>query len=254
MSLLVSYSFRDSFFHRLDPRTKLAWLAVMLTLCVTASQVPLLVGLALVVLASSRAARLDLGSFWPMTKATGALALVLFLVQAVFQTEGGVLFSLGPVALHARGLELAVRAALRLYVILLLSLQFTMWTQPAELSLVLVMAKLPCRYALLVGLALRFIPILERDLADIFQAQAARGMELGNALRKAIAFGPVLLPFCLRTLRRANEVALAMELRGYGFGPRRTFARTVGFGRADYTVLAGLSLLLVVYFSARANG
>ncbi|MHB9091047.1 MAG: hypothetical protein ACYC7H_06480, partial [Chloroflexota bacterium] len=67
MPLLVSYSFRDSFFHRLDPRTKLIWLAVMLALCVTANQVPLLAGLALVVLATSRAARLDMWSFWPMT-------------------------------------------------------------------------------------------------------------------------------------------------------------------------------------------
>jgi energy-coupling factor transport system permease protein len=104
---------------------------------------------------------------------------------------------------------------------------------------------------MLAGLGLRFFPVLEEELAAILQAQAARGLELGSTTRRVLRLVPILLPFCLRSIRRAGDVALAMELRGFGFSPTRTFVRTIRFGRADAVVCCLLAALLIAYLLVR---
>ncbi len=253
MPLTTSYAFKDTFFHRLDPRTKVGWLAAMLTLCFATNQWVLLVGLIVLIFGLSWTARLDLKCFLPIARVVGSLALGLILVQSVFYKGGDIFLHLGPVDFHVQGLWLAVRAALRLFCIILLFLQFLTWTHPTDLSLVLVRAKLPYRYALLLGLTLRFFPVLEQEMGSIVAVQEARGLELHNPLRRAFNLIPIGLPFCLRTLRRANEVALAMELRGYGFRDRRTFLRSIRFRPADYAITGGMMVVLIAYFILRAQ-
>lgn len=253
MPLLTAYAFQDTFFHRLDPRTKLTWLAALLVLCFATSQIPLLVGLIVAILGLCRAARLDLQSFVPLTRIVASMAVGVALIQTTFHAEGDILFHLGPANFYPRGLWLAVEVMLRLYAIILLFQQFLMWTHPTDLALLLVKAKLPYKYAMLLGLTLRFFPVLEQELGNIFEAQEARGVELQGSLRRALAFVPIVLPFCLRTLRRANEVALAMELRGYGFRPRRTFLRTIRYRPVDYALTAGIMLGMAAYFAARTS-
>ncbi len=253
MPLLTSYAFQDTFFHRLDPRTKLLWLAAMLVICFTTSQIALLGALIAVILALSWTAKLDLRSFLPITRVTCTLAVGVILVQTIFNTEGDVLFHLGPINFYVQGFWLALRVMLRLYCIILLFLQFLMWTHPTDISLVLVKARLPYKYAMLIGLALRFFPVLEEELGNILEAQEARGMELQGSLRRALNLVPVAIPFCLRALRRANEVALAMELRAYGFRPRRTFLRAIGYRKVDYAITAAMFICLTAYFVIRAS-
>jgi energy-coupling factor transport system permease protein len=251
MPLLASYIAREGFFHRLDPRTKLTWLAVALVACFAVDRIAVHLALIALVFGSSRLAKLDLTGFLPITRVFCALAVGMIVVQTVFSDGGELFYRLGPVALHSQGPYLAVRGTVRLYGTVLLFLQFTMWTHPNELSQAMVRAGLPYRYAMLVGLALRFFPVLEGELRNILEAQEARGMELRSPLRKALAMVPVSLPLCLRTLRRANEVSLAMELRGYGFRPHRTFLRTIAYRPADYAITAVLTISLIACLGAR---
>ncbi|MBI3979131.1 MAG: energy-coupling factor transporter transmembrane protein EcfT [Chloroflexi bacterium] len=250
MPLLTAYAFRDTFFHRLDPRTKLVWLVAMLVLCFATSRILLLLGLVVFVLGLSWTARLDLRSFLPVTRMVSFFSIGVILVQTIFHAEGEILFRLGPVDFYAGGLWLAVQVILRLYCIILLFLQFLMWTHPTDVSLVLVKAKVPYKYAMLLGLTLRFFPVFEQELAAIYEAQEARGLDLRGSVRRARAFVPIVVPFCLRTLRRANEVALAMELRGYGYRPERTFLRTIEYRRVDQAVTAAILICLAAYFAA----
>lgn len=251
MPLLASYASQESPFHRLDPRTKLTWLVVALVASFTIDSIPVNLALVALVLGSSRAAKLGLGRFLPITRVFCVLAVGMILVQTVFSVGGEVFYQLGPVDFHSQGLPLAVRGTLRLYCMVLLFLQFTMWTHPTDLSQALVKVGLPYRYAMLMGLALRFLPVLEEELENIFEAQGERGVELRSPLRKALALAPITVPLCLRTLRRANEVALAMELRGYGFRPRRVFLHTIAYRRADYMVTAALAISLAACLGAR---
>ena len=251
MSLLASYASQESFFHRLDPRTKLTWLVAALVASFALDRILVDVVLLALVLASSRAARLDLESFLPITRVFCALAVGMILIQTVFHAEGEVFFRLGPVDFHREGLWLAVRGSLKLYCMVLLFLQFTMWTHPTDLSQALVKAGLPYRYAMLTGLALRFFPVLEEELGDIFEAQGARGIEFRGPLRKGLALAPITVPICLRTLRRANEVALAMELRGYGFRRHRSYLHAIAYRPADYVMTAALAVSLAACLGVR---
>ncbi len=249
--MLASYASQESFFYRLDPRTKVTWLVVALVACFALDLIPVDLALIALVLGSSRAAKLELRRFLPISMAFSVLAVGMVLVQTVFSVGGDVFYRLGPVDFHSQGLSLAVHGTLRLYCMVLLFLQFTMWTHPTDLSQVLVKVGLPYRYAMLTGLALRFLPVLEEELESIFEAQGERGVDLRGPLRKALALVPITVPLCLRTLRRANEVALAMELRGYGFGPNRTFLRPIVYRPADYAVTAALMVSLAACLGAR---
>ncbi len=251
MSLLASYSSQESFFHRLDPRTKLVWLGVALVACFALDLILVDLALIALVMGSSWAARLDLGRFRAITGVFCMLAVGMILVQTVFHAQGEVFFRVGPVDLHREGLSLAVRGTLKLYSTVLLLLQFTMWTHPTDLAQALQKAGLPYRYAMLIGLALRFFPVLEEELGSVFEAQEARGMEFRGPLRKGLALAPIIVPLCLRTLRRANEVALAMELRGYGFRPHRTYLRTIAYRPADYVMTVALAIALAVCLGVR---
>jgi energy-coupling factor transport system permease protein len=251
MPLLASYVSQDSFFHRLDPRTKLAWLVVALSACFALDLIPVSLAVIALVLGSSHAAKLDLERFVPISKVFCTLAIGMILIQTVFRVDGEVLFRLGLVDFHREGLWVAVRGTLKLYCTVLLFLQFTLWTHPTDLAQALVKSGLSYRYAMLTGLALRFLPILEEELGNLFDAQGARGIELGSPLRKGLALPSITVPLCLRTLRRANEVALAMELRGYGFQPHRTYTHTIAYRPADYVMTATLAISLAVCLGVR---
>jgi energy-coupling factor transport system permease protein len=122
---------------------------------------------------------------------------------------------------------------------------------PTSLTLLLLKTGLNYRYAMLVSLSLRTFPLLERELGKIYDSQQARGMELRGTLRKLIRLLPVMMPFVLRALRRANEIAVAMELRGFGYGKERTWQRTIALGSWDRIALVVIAVATIVYAGLR---
>jgi energy-coupling factor transport system permease protein len=104
---------------------------------------------------------------------------------------------------------------------------------------------------MLVSLSLRTFPLLERELGKIYDSQQARGMELRGTLRKLIRLLPVMMPFVLRALRRANEIAVAMELRGFGYRKERTWQRTIALGSWDRIALVVIAVATIVYAGLR---
>jgi energy-coupling factor transport system permease protein len=82
---------------------------------------------------------------------------------------------------------------------------------------------------------------MERELVRIYDSQAVRGLELEGSLRKIVRLIPIMLPFVLRALRRTTEVAIAMELRAYGYDKTRTYLRTIRFTPSDW-IASGLVL------------
>jgi energy-coupling factor transport system permease protein len=244
--LFSGYIARDTWFDRLDARTRLAWLMVVAVLAVGArglAEMGLLAGAVVIVhLLSGRGPR----PAGEMTLTFLPFLLVVCILKALVVGDGPPLLEVGPFAFRLAGAMTGLAAVGRLYVVALASLQFVSWTHPTDLALILVALRLPYRYALLVGLGLRFLPVMADELRGIYAAQEARGLDLRGPARRALAFVPVLVPLCLRTLRRANEVSLAMELRAFGLSKTRTFSREPGFARADAAVAAFLIVLMGV--------
>ncbi len=251
MPVLTTYAYRDSFVFRLDPRVKVAWLVVMLFLSITTARPALLAGYLLLILAAAALAGVPFVHIWPTARAMLSVAAVIVFIQLFLHPGPHPLLQVGGIRLYREGLPVGLEVALRIYCIVLASLLTFIWMDPTAMTLMLLKTGLNYRYAMLVSLSLRTFPLLERELGKIYDSQQARGMELRGTLRKLIRLIPVMMPFVLRALRRANEIAVAMELRGFGYRKERTWQRTLALGSTDRIVLAGLAFAALAYASLR---
>jgi energy-coupling factor transport system permease protein len=243
--LFTYFAYRDSWVHRLDPRVKALWLLTGLLYIFTTRDWRVLLALVGVNLALAASANFSLRVFWPVLRVLLLFGVVLLIFQLLFQS-GPVFFALGPIQLHMAGFAVAGQAWLRLANLSLLGVEFMMWTHPTDIALMWVSLGMPYRYALLGGLALRFFPVLQREVARIFEAQQVRGQPLESPWQRIRGLVATLLPLVLRVLRRTNEIALSMELRAFGYAPTRTYLRQIRLTALDWgllAVLAGLWLL-----------
>jgi energy-coupling factor transport system permease protein len=222
---------------------------MMVVSIVTQQPVLLAAGIGLVVLVSL-AASLDVRRYGPLVKAMIPVTIAVVILQLIY-AEGPTFAYIGSVGLHTGGFEIAFKVMFRIILIVTVSLQFFMWVHPADLALTFVAFRVPYRYALLFGLSLRTFPVMERELVRIYDSQAVRGLELKGSLRKIVRLIPVMLPFVLRALRRTTEVAIAMELRAFGYDQTRTYLRSIHFTRADWvasTLLVVAALTYLVWY------
>jgi len=180
-----------------------------------------------------------------------SVAAVIIFIQLFLHPGPHPLLQVGGVRLYREGLPIGLEVALRIYCIVLASLLTFIWMDPTSLTLMLLKTGLNYRYAMLVSLSLRTFPLLERELGKIYDSQQARGMELRGTLRKLIRLLAVMMPFVLRALRRANEIAVAMELRGFGYRRERTWQRTIALGSWDRIVLLALAGAAIAYAGLR---
>jgi energy-coupling factor transport system permease protein len=219
---IAQYYPGSSLLHRLDPRAKfIAVSALAVSLFVRDS----FAGLAVFAVAGSVAYVLSgvpAAWFWRAFRPLLWLIVLTFLAQILF-APGEPFFSFWFVHLSWRGLELAAFLSLRLVVLVLIGSVLTLTTPPLALTDGLAWLGRPLRrlrvptdeLALMVTIALRFIPTLLVELDQIMRAQRARGADFrtGGLLRRAKALVPVLIPLFVLSFRRADELALAMEAR-----------------------------------------
>lgn len=232
--------------HRLDPRTKfVAVSGLTVALFVRDSFASLAVFAAAAALAYALS---GVPASWSWRAFKPLLWLVALTVVAQLLVAPGEPF-LTVWFLHVswQGLETAAFLTLRLFVLVLAGSVLTLTTPPVALTDGLAWLGRPLRrlglptdeLALMVTIALRFIPTLLAELEAIMRAQRARGAEFGRGgpLRRARALVPVLVPLFVLSFRRADQLALAMEARCYTPGQPRTRLHPLRAGRADAVAL-----------------
>ena len=239
----------DSPVHRLDPRGKLLMLLFLVS-AVFVSVDPLSLGVCVLALCGAVAcARLSWRAVLRSSRPILFLVAFTFLFNVVSELWMG-----RPAwgALARGGLT-----ALRLTVLMLFALLLPLTTAPLELADGLERLLQPlARFgfpshecAMMVGIALRFIPLLMEETDRIIRAQLSRGARLdqGGLIWRVLAFFPVLIPLFVIVFRRADEMALAMEARGYRGGEGRTRRCPLVWKRSD-TAAAALTVGSVVLF------
>ncbi len=251
--LLSFYGYRDSRIHRLDPRVKALWVLVGILVIFTTDDWRVLLGIAAVNVVLTTVARIELRALVPMLRVLLLFGVVILAFQLVFQ-RGPVFLAIGPFGLHEAGLVITREVWLRLANLSLLFAQFIMWTHPTDIALMWISLRVPYRYAMLGALAVRFFPIFQGDVGRIQDAQRVRGRALHTTAQRIAGLVTVVLPFVLRALKRTNDVAVAMELRGYGYAPTRTFGRTLTMRPTDWAVAAVLIVGVCARMLAIANG
>jgi energy-coupling factor transport system permease protein len=237
--------------HQLDPRTKfVAVVAVMfLTLLVSNLFIYILLLSWLGCLVAM--ARLPLRLIFRNLRSFLWLFLFTFIIHLFF-TEGRTLpvLGLGTIEGFWRGLFFCLRVA----ILVLSASLLTLTTSPLELTDGLEKLLAPLRWfglsphalALMLVIALRFIPTFIEEANTIQKAQLARGATFtGHLIRRARSLVPLLVPLFLSAFRRADELAVAMEARNYRTDGPRTSFQQLKFSRIDY----GSLVFLAVFFS-----
>ncbi|HEY8744326.1 MAG TPA: energy-coupling factor transporter transmembrane component T [Chloroflexota bacterium] len=249
---LFLYIDSDSFLHRLNPLTKLVFVGlVMLVLTLIVDPVtPLIVAFLLLltmtvlggvpVLALLRSLRLFLlaafGLFW---------TTAFFYVPSA-GTAVRILLHVGPVALSDQGAAYGAAITFRILAIFAASLLFTLTTDPTALLQALIQQwRLNHRFGYGVLAAYRFVPLFEGQLASIRAAHRVRGVPEGGGLgqRYRLLVG-YLVPLLAGGVRQAGRVAIAMDARGFGAYPSRTFYRRTAFAGRDLAFAIGAVLVL----------
>ena len=246
----------DSVLHRLDPRTKLAGTLIYIValFCCDNWQGYALATLFLAV--SIGLSRVPLS--YMLRGLKGILFILLISVSFnLFLTDGKVLWQWKFIKITEEGLVLAGFMALRLIYLVVGSTIMTLTTTPNALTQgmekglgFLKVFRVPVHeIAMMMSIALRFIPILMEETDKIMKAQMARGadFESGNIIQKARAMVPLLVP----AFRRATDLAMAMEARCYHGGEGRTQMKPLHYRRADRIAYAIQFLFLAAVIACR---
>lgn len=252
---LGQYYQTESVIHRLDPRVKLVG-----TICYIISLflVNNVWGYLVAALFLAVMIKLSNVPFKFMVKGMKAIMFLLMLtvVFNMFLTPGETLISVWKLTITKEGLKLAVMMAVRLTFLIIGSSIMTLTTTPNNLTDGMENLMNPLRkfkvpvheIAMMMSIALRFIPILMEETDKIMKAQIARGadFESGNIIKKAKALVPLLVPLFISAFRRANDLAMAMEARCYRGGDGRTKMKPLIYKKTDRVGYGVLALYLLV--------
>ncbi len=256
---LGQYYSAESKIHELDPRTKLTgtFIFIISLFLFRSVATTLIATLFLVfVIAMSRV---------PLTFMLRGMKSIIFIllitvVFNLFLTPGIPLVSFHGLTISDEGLKVAVYTAIRLIYLIVGSSVMTLTTTPNNLTDGLEALMNPLKVfrvpvhevAMMMSIALRFIPILMEETDKIMKAQEARGadFESGNVIERAKALVPVLVPLFVSAFRRANDLAMAMEARCYHGGEGRTKMKPLIYKRSDYAAYAILILYIVIIVAA----
>lgn len=250
---LGNYYAGDSFLHRLDPRVKIvSSIVLMVILFMLTDVLPLLlfgIVLLLVTFLAKIPPKLVIRSVKPIMM----LAVIAFLIN-LFTIQGEELWSWGVIQISREGLSLGLRMAIRLfYLVMSTQLSLTLTTTPLEIAdgienLLKPLARFgfPAHeLAMMMSIALRFVPTLSQETEKIIKAQSSRGADYdtGGAIARARGLVSVLIPLFVSAFKRAEELATAMEARCYRGGEGRTKLRVLRYQSRD-----GIAAIAVVVF------
>ena len=244
----------ESFLHKLDARMKLILAIFYIVLIFVAKSVTsylLMFTFTMLMIGISGI------PFKTVLKSLKPLLIVLIftmLINIFWSTGDTVLFSIGKLDIYLEGVLRAAAMALRIIMLMAGSSVLLMYTtSPISLTdalerllAPLAAIKIPVHtFAMMMTMALRFIPTLLEETQKIINAQKARGADFdsGNIIKKAKALVPVLIPLLISQFRRAEELATAMECRCYRGGNGRTRMTITHFTSRD--LIAGASMILL---------
>lgn len=233
----------DSVIHRLDPRTKIilifAFIIMIFMIGNISAYIPVAIMLAAVTAVAGIPFKMILKSLKPLL-----FFIVITAAVNLFLTDGRIIFRLFFLKITYEGIIMTVQMAMRLVFLVAGTSILTYTTSPIVLTdgieailKPLNAIRVPSHeIAMMMTIALRFIPIIVDETDKIMKAQAARGadFETGSLLQRAKALVPILVPLFISAFRRADDLAAAMECRCYKGGENRTKFKSLKMRGGDF--------------------
>lgn len=256
----------NSFLHKSDPRMKLIttfWLIVIIFICKNFFSLGVIALTAILAFIISRVpVKMMLKSLKPIV-----IILIFTAILNIFYTKGGdVYFEWWKLSVTEKGVNTAIFTMVRIVALVMISSLLTYTTTPTALTDGLERVLSPLKVfkikvhtlAMMMTLALRFIPTLIEEIDRIMNAQKARGadLETGGIVKRAKALIPIFIPLMVSSFRRAYELAFAMTCRCYTGGEGRTRMKQMKLGWRDFVLLffciaaTGGIIALNIFFEA----
>lgn len=241
--------------HDLDPRVKiiitLAFLVSLFLIDSFSTYIIVAVFLTAVITISKVPVKFVIKGLRPIL-----MIIIITFVINLLMTPGRIIFQAGFIKVTEEGLKQAGFMAIRLTLLIMGTSLLTLTTSPIILTDGIESLLKPYKrfglpaheLAMMMTIALRFIPTLMEETEKIMKAQKSRGadFESGNIMSRAKNLVPLLVPLFISAFRRADELAMAMEARCYRGGENRTRMRQLKISKGDYAA----SFIFIVYFAA----
>src|SRR5918999_636017 len=245
------YLDRDTWVHRLDPRTKMFLLVGMFALpFVFLNPLYELAVLALVLFFGYLARSLtNLRRIWFILLTILIVTTILWSIVGSGRTP---LF----LFVEREALLYGFSIALRIVITVVAGIIFLSTTRNEEVGIGLVRLGIPYRFSFAVSTALRLVPTIVATGLTISQAQRSRGLDLksGSVVQRIRKYVPLLVPVFVSTIRSTNVFSMALESKGFGASPKRTFFLQTAVGRRDVLALIAFTALLAGSVALRAVG
>lgn len=244
-----------SIIHNMDPRAKIgAMLLMMVAIFIPAGYTGyIIIGIAVVL--TALLAKLKLSFLWRAMKPMLFMLSFLLIINLLVVRSGDVLITIGSWNIYTDALTQTLYIVIRLALMIMITTILTATTKPLELTLGIEDLLKPFKVigvpahdiAMMISIALRFIPTLIEETQRIMKAQASRGvdMENGKLMEKVKAILSLIVPLFISAFQRAEELAYAMEARGYIPSRPRTRYKQLKMHGKDVALLL-LSVLILV--------
>ncbi len=256
----------NSLIHRLDPRMKLTLTLLFIVLVFIPRNWIALSCTVLTLAVTVALSRLPVKLLWRSVRPILLIIAFTSVLQIFYVTGGDTLVQLGPVRITTQGLNNAAFIAVRIACLVMGSSLLTYTTTPTALTDAIEYLLSPLKVvrvnaheiAMMMTIALRFIPTLIEETGKIMSAQKARGadMESGGLIQRVKALVPIIIPLFVSSFRRAYDLTMAMECRCYQGGEGRTRMKRLRTAPRDWLALlvfaavtAGLILLNITFGS-----
>ncbi|SCG83929.1 cobalt/nickel transport system permease protein [Proteiniborus sp. DW1] len=237
------YIDKDTFLHRLDPRTKLLIMFGTFTIALLFNSLPILVALGVIIILYGQSGKV-LSNLKRIRVILFMIALMSIIIWSL--TKGGETRILGPITLE--GLLYGITVGIKFNVMIVAGMIFLSSTKIEEIALGLVKLKVPYRGAFAFSTAIRLVPMIVGTSYTITQAQKSRGLDLdsGSIFQKVKKYVPLIIPTFISVIRGTNVFSMALESKGFGYDKDRTNLMEISFDGRDY-VLMVITLLAVIF-------
>lgn len=251
--IIGQYVPSDSIVHRLDPRSKLLAVFIFIIVIFLANNFISYGIVTIFVAAAIMLSRVPFSFVLRGLKFILILVIITFLLHLFLTKEGDVIYQIGSWKIYSEGLIQGTFISLRLLYLVIFTSLLTLTTTPIEITDGLESLMNPLKrlrvpvheFALMMSIAIRFIPTLLEEAEKIMKAQSARGVDFtsGPFKERLKSIVPLLIPLFVSSFKRAEDLALAMEARGYRGGEGRTKLRILTWGMKENVLMLLLALL-----------
>ncbi|MBP1970893.1 energy-coupling factor transport system permease protein [Virgibacillus natechei] len=252
----------ESLIHRLDPRTKITIIFFFVLIVFFANTVLSYGVLTAFALGSMLTSRVPIRFIMKGLTPVWFLIIFTFILHLFVTNEGTLLFDFFIFEVYSGGVIQGFAISMRFFLLILVTSLLTLTTTPIEITDAIEDMLHPLKkfrfpvheLALMMSISLRFIPTLMQETDKISKAQASRGVDFrtGPVKERAKAVVPLLVPLFVSAFKRAEELAMAMEARGYQGGEGRTKLRDLKVEKRDIMIYLLFLAVIAVLFMTRS--